>query len=247
MNILFPSYWIQLLWLFIGGGLIAFAIPKRDELVLGKPEIRWRPFAAFFFILPYIIWTGFRGDVGDTGLYRAIFKNAPSSLSAIPQYISESSKDVGYSVLTVIFKRIFGNQPQLFFLLIAIVSIVCITVIYRKYSSNFWFSIFLFFVSADYISWLHNGMRQFLVAAIVFATIPLILQRKYIWLIIIIALAATLHLSVIIMIPIILIAQGKAWNWKTWIMILLAIVVILFIDQFTDILAICRYNRYMDK
>lgn len=236
MNLLFPSYWIQLLWVFLGGGIIAFAIPKREELVFGKPEIRWRPIAAFIFVLPYIVWTGFRENVGDTGLYKKIFNNAPSSLAELPQYMADSSKDVGYSALTVIFKSIFGNNSQLFFLLIGLASIICITVAYRKYSPHFWFSFFLFFASADYVSWLHNGMRQFLVAAILFAAIPLILKRKYIWLLVIIVLSATVHLSILIMIPVILIAQGKTWNWKTWVMIILVIALIFFVDRFTGIM-----------
>lgn len=54
----------------------------------------------------------------------------------------------------------------------------------------------------------------------------------------VILLASAMHASALIMIPIIFLVQGEAWNPKTLLAILATIVVLLFINQFTDILSI---------
>lgn len=231
------SYWLQFIWVFLGGAILAFFIPKREEIVLGERELRWKPVAALLLIVPYIFWTGFRGGrVGDTGLYMGLFRKAPSSLAALPEYVATVTKDKGYSVFTVIIKSIIGDHYVIFFLIIAAFQIIVLALIYRKYSEDYWFSIFLFIASTDYISWMHNGMRQFIAVTIVLAATPLILNRKYIWALILIFLAATFHLSALLMIPIFIVVQGRAWNWKTWVLLIATLIVILTVDRFTGFL-----------
>ena len=216
---------------------MAFLIPKREEMVLGKPQIRWRPVAALLLVIPYILWAGFRvRGYGDTGLYMETFNRLPSSISSIPGYLSTISKDKGYPVFAIIFKSIFGNRQVLFFLLIATIQLVIIALIYRKYSEDYWFSIFVFIASTDYMSWMHNGTRQFLAVTIIFAATPLILKKKYILALLLILLAATFHLSALLMIPVFVISQGKAWNWRTWAILLAAFAVLFFVDRFTGLL-----------
>lgn len=48
--------------MFTGAAFLAVFMPKREEIVLGKKEMRWTPLAAVLAVLPYIIWAGFRGD-----------------------------------------------------------------------------------------------------------------------------------------------------------------------------------------
>ncbi|MCD8231874.1 MAG: EpsG family protein [Clostridiales bacterium] len=231
------NYWWLLIWVFVGGGIIAFIFPKRNEIVLGKREARWSIPAALLFVAPLAIWSGNRLDnFGDTATYRRIFTTAPAALSELPEYLSENSKDQGFTVLTTLFKTIFGNSDVLFFMVIAIFQILCLVLIYRKYSSNFWISIFLFVASTDYLSWMHNGTRQFIAVAGIFACFGLIVRKKYIPTIIIILLLSTIHASALIMIPIIFIIQGRAWNKKTILFMLCVGIAILFVDQFTTIL-----------
>ena len=107
---------------------------------------------------------------------------------------------------------------------------------FRKYSEDYWFSIFLFVASTDYISWTFNGIRQFTAVVIAYAATPFILKKKYIPSILLILLASTMHQSVLLMIPIIFIIQGKAWNKKTVVCILACLTALLFVDQFTNIM-----------
>lgn len=233
------NYWLQLVWIFLGGALLAFLIPKREELVLGKPELRWHPVAAILLVVPYILWTGFRSSrVGDTGLYISLFRQAPSSLYELPEYLGTITKDKGYSVFSVIVKSIIGDNYIILFLIIASIQLIILALIYRKYSEDYWFSIFIFIASTDYVSWMHNGMRQFIAVTIILAATPLILKKKYIWALLLILLAATFHLSALLMIPIFIIVQGKAWNWKMWVLLIAVIIVLYAADRFADLLDI---------
>ena len=230
------NYWWLLIWMFAAGGIIAWALPKQPVMVMGKREYRWTMSSAVIFVLPYIIWAGYRKNIGDTETYRKTFRESASSLSQLSQAVSDAAKDKGFTFLTVLIKSIVGNSDVIFFMLIAIVQMLCIVVVFRKYSTNFWFSMFLFVASTDYLSWMHNGMRQFLAVTIIFACTGLLLKKKYLPVILVILLVATIHGSALFMLPIIFLAQGKAWNKKTLLFIAGVILIIAGVDQFTQIL-----------
>lgn len=231
------NYWWLLIWLVVGGGLLAIMIPKQPVQVLGKTEYRWSWFATFALIVPYILWAGFRSvTYGDTAAYQKMLASSPTLSGDWIQYVAAQSKDKGFTVLTVILKSIVGNNYQIYFLIIASIQLMCILYIYRKFSCNLWLSVFLFVASTDYISWMHNGIRQFLAVTLIFSASELILEKKYLKVILVILLAATIHGSAVLMIPIVFIVQGKPWNKKTIMFLVAAMVAIIFVDQFTNIL-----------
>lgn len=237
MFVTLTNYWWLLIWMFTGGLFLKVFSSRKRELVGGQIETRWRMLPAIVMVVPYIIWAGFRGDnFGDTGSYRQMFSEAPDTLGRMSSYLDEVTKDKGFSTLVILIKSIFGNSDVVFFLLLAAVQILCVALVFRKYSCDYWFSIFLFIASTDYLSWVHNGMRQFLAVTIIFAATGLILKKRYIPAILIILVAATIHGSALLMLPIIFIIQGKAWNKKTLLCVLASIVILLSVGQFTDIL-----------
>lgn len=231
------NYWWLLIWLVTGGAFLAFCFPKKHEFILGKKEERWNVIPAIILVLPYILWAGFRTNgFGDTGAYRRGFLGAPSQLGQLPEYLTAITKDKGFFVLTALLKSIIGNSDVLYFLILAAFQMICLALVYRKYSCNYWVSIFIFVASTDYLSWVHNGVRQFLAITLIMAATPLLLKKKYIPLIAVILLAATFHGSALIMLPVVFIVQGKAWNKKTVLCIIACICALVFVDQFTDIL-----------
>lgn len=242
------NYWWLLIWLFLGGAIFG-NMPRRFEKLGSKTVERWDFLPAFLMVLPYIIWAGFRTGGADTDMYRGFFLSASSSLSDIPALFQSNAKDPGFTALMIIFKAVFGNRVDLFFLITAFVQIICITYVFRKYSSDFWICIFLFVASTDYISWTWNGVRQFVAVTIIFACFKWMLEKKYSSLIIVILLVSFIHGSAILMIPVIFIVQGKAWNKKMILMLMAIMVMIFFIDRFTpilnDLLQETQYNDIM--
>ena len=231
------NYWWLLIWLFTGGALLAYAFPKKAEIVCGRTEERWNIAPAILLVVPYIIWAGFRSDsYGDTMAYRQTFFQAPGSFMELPGYLAGVSKDKGFAALTVILKSIIGNSDTAYFLIFAIVQLVILALVFRKYSCNYWMSFFLFVAGSEYISWCHNGMRQFTAVMLIFAATRLLEKKRYIALTCIVLLAATLHASAILMLPVIFIVNGKAWNKRTLLCIIASVVILFFVDQFTDTL-----------
>lgn len=231
------NYWWLLIWLFIGGGILAAFIPKQKEIVLERVEKRWETLSAFILILPYIIWAGFRSNnFGDTGAYQQAFRECASSFGEIGNYLAGVTKDKGFYFLMALEKSVFGDSDTFFFLLLAVFQLLIIMWMCRKYSEDYWFSIFLFVASTDYLSWTFNGIRQFTAVVITYAATPFILKKKYIPSILLILLASTIHQSALLMLPVIFIIQGKAWNKKTIFCILGALVVLSCVDQFTNVM-----------
>ena len=154
------NFWWLLIWIFTGGLLLAYFLPKEKVMINGKVQERWWFFSAILLAFPYVLWAGFRTDsYGDTYAYRAMFQAAPSNFSEIVKYVQEATKDKGFSALMALLKCIFGNSEVVFFFLIALIQILCIVYFYKRYSCNFWLSMFLFVATGDYISWMHNDMR----------------------------------------------------------------------------------------
>lgn len=243
------NYWWLLIWLFTGGLFFEFCFAKRPEVICGKTEYRWGWLPAMGLAMPYLIWAAGRKSFGDTSIYMEKFHELPVGIGQIPEYLVENTKDKGFSVLQIIIKTIFGDSTFILFLIIATIQILCIVKIYRKYSSNYWMSMFLFVVSTDYLSWMHNGMRQFLAVTLIFAAFSFVIDKKYVPAICIILLAATIHGSALIMLPIIFIVQGEALNKKTVMVVVAMLAVVLMIDRFTpilnNILVDTQYNDIM--
>lgn len=230
------NYWMLLIWLLTVGLFLNVVIPKTLVTVEGKSEYRWGKFSAFLLVLPYIVWAGIRSNFGDTEVYRLSFSEAASSLSALPAYAATQTKDTGFYILNSLFKIIISNSSVVFFLAIAAFQIFCVMKTYRKYSSDYWMSIFLFIVSTDYLSYMFNGIRQFIAVCGIFACLGWIIKKEYFKTVIVILLLSTIHQTALIMIPIIFIIQGKAFNKKTMLLILLTLIVLIGINSFTSFL-----------
>lgn len=230
------NYWMLIIWPLTVGLFLNVVIPKTLVTVEGKSEYRWGKFSAFLLVLPYITWAGYRSWFGDTETYRNSFYLAADSLSSLPAYAAEQTKDTGYYVLSSLFKILISNSSVVFFLAIAVFQIFCIMKTYRKYSSDYWMSIFLFIVSTDYLSYMFNGMRQFIAVCGIFACLGWIVRKEYFKSIVVILLLSTIHQTALVMIPIIFIIQGRAFNKKTMFLIFLTLIVLVGVNEFTSFL-----------
>lgn len=228
----FILLWFGLIFIFM-----KFVNVYRTETVLGHQKSLPRIEFALIVILPLIFIAGFRDfHFADTSFYAPAFKEMPSSLAEIPAYIAKVQKDKGFSVFSCLLKLVIGNRPRLYLFIISAIHGGVLFYVFRRFSSDYLLSVFLFVASTDFISWMNNGIRQFMAVALIFASTELMLRKKYIPVIAIILLASLFHSSALIMLPIIFIMQGKAWNIKTIMFIITSLLVLLSVDRFTDIL-----------
>ena len=227
------NYWWLLIWPILFGALSFVVNMQREELVDGRRSFRWTPFAAYALVIPFVIWAGWRQHFGDTENYRRTFQSLPTGLSQIGPYLSEVPKDRGFTLLELLFKTVISHSDVAFFVFIAAFQIWCLVHVYRKYSPNYWLSVFFFIASTDYLSWMFNGMRQFLAAVIVLLCVPLIAHRRYVLAVILVVLAAQIHLTALIFLPFIFVVNGRSWNFRTLLFIVGVITAILFLDRVT--------------
>ncbi|MCD7828363.1 MAG: EpsG family protein, partial [Clostridiales bacterium] len=220
----------------VAGFLAKLFNGKRPELILGKEETRTKVIWFIISAVPLIIFAANRGHIGDTSAYEAAFGYMPSELSDFSDYASTVTKDKLFYYTSALIKIFITENPIVYFGIIAAFQAFALLSVYRKYSEDFFLSYFLFLVSTDYISWMFNGIRQFVAVCLTFSCFGLVLRKKYILAILIIILATFFHGTAFLVIPFIFISQGKAWNKKTIAFIFGVIIVVAFIDQFTDIL-----------
>ena len=239
----------QYILIFVWLGFCAIIAEKssviKTEVVCGGTVERFPWWFAFVAFVPVIWMAGHRGNVGDTGAYLSGFLNMPDSFAGIPAYAETQAKDPGFYVFSAILKQFIGNHSVRYFTVIAAIQGIILLTVYRKYSSAYIVSLFLFLASTDYISWMYNGIRQFMAVTIIFGGTSLMLRNKYVSLILVILLASLFHQSALIMIPIVLIAQGKAWNTRTLLFIAIIIIAVLFVGRFTSLLdAVLEETQY---
>lgn len=225
------------IWLAIVYVLIQYTDVYQIEEVAGVKCKRIRFEVAFLIMVPAIVLAGMRSfNYADTSAYVPAFRAMPSTIAGIPEYMSTITKDKGFSLFACLIKTFITENPRIYLIIIAIIQGTVIVLLFRKYSNDYILSIFLFIASTDYLSWMYNGMRQFMAAMLIYAATNFMLQRKYMKAILVILFASTIHQSALIMIPIMFIMQGKAWNTKTLLVIIGCMFALQYIDQFTNIL-----------
>ena len=230
------NYYLILVWVAVAWMIGLCTKVQRTEYVCGEKVQRYYPLWAFLIYLPLVIWSGFRGYVGDTGAYMEMFREIPSGLRNIPSYMDTIEKDKGFYLFSAVIKDLIGDNVNVYFIILALIQVALLIKVYRKYSSNYIVTFFLFIASTDYISWMFNGIRQFTAVTITFFAFEYILKKKYVPAVLTVLFAALFHGSALLVLPFIFIAQGQAWNKKTILFIIAVIVAVMFIGKFTDIL-----------
>lgn len=233
----YASYIFILIWTAVAALLANVTNGKKTEIVCGEKVVRYKWIWAIILIIPIIYLTANRHlNIGDTGAYAQTFLVMPTEMSALPDYMQSITKDELYYFTAALIHIFITKSYIVYFGIIATFQIFVLVKVYRKYSEDFFISMFLFFASTDYISWMQNGIRQFVAVCITFLCFGLILKKKYIPAAIIIIFASYFHGSALILLPFMFIAQGKAWNKKTVFFLFAVMIAVASIDQFTDIL-----------
>lgn len=207
------------------------------ERIGEKTVTRYNWIFALFAVAPLIILAGSRDyGFGDTGVYRQFFLDAPSSFKEIPSYISTINKDRGFYFFTAIIKSLITTDERVYLYIIAAFQGLAVVYLCRKYSENLLISLFIFMAGNDFLSYMENGIRQFVAVAIILLSSDFIFEKKYIRAVIAVAFSSLFHQSALLMLPIIFIVQGRPWNKSTTFMLMASLLAVAFVAQFTSIL-----------
>lgn len=240
-------WWITLASTFI---LCYFARMMGHWTIKNQKEC-WRAnlVLAFFACAILICVAGFRSaGIGDTGSYIQGFDKIPSNWEqGFNEIKSGNARDKGFSVLSLVIKTCISEDSQIFLFVIALLTIGCIFIVYYQNVYLLEMAVFLFITSGCYLVTM-NGMRQYLVTAILFLAFPWIYQRKWYYYIPLVLLLSTVHKTCLIFIPLYFVVNQEAWGVMTKLMILAGIG--LFVTypvtgpMIADLLQESQYSEY---
>lgn len=241
--------WYLFAFLFIWYCVVRAGNQRYRIYVAGEYEGRYRWFTALVIVavLTYVAATR-ANRFGDTGAYIRGYLALDPTWDSIVKTIQGDGKDKGFSVAASILKALIGERYRVYLGVVAGFCLMCVFVIYRKYSSNLFMTTFLFLASGEYVQWTHNGMRQFIAVSMIFAATDLLLKKRYIPYILIVLLASTFHGSALVMLPVIMVVQGRAWNIKSIGMLLAVLAVTSSTNLLNDLLlGIMENSQYSDS
>ena len=228
-------YWI-LIWIAITAAISFKYDFTAPETVMGRTVYRYNRVWTLILIFPLVLLTANRSNVGDTYNYIKGFAAMPESLSELGAYTETLSKDEGFYIFSALIRILITRDVKVYFFILAAIQALLLFSVYRKYSTNLMVTFFLFIASTDYISWMYNGIRQFLAVTITFACLPLLLKKKYVPAILLCLLSSTIHGTALLVIPFFFVVNGKAWNGKTLLFLLGVMTIVVFVDRFTPLL-----------
>lgn len=131
-----------------------------------------------------------------------------------------NASDIGFNALVFIFK-FFGFKYEMFSAFIALISMIFVYMGINKLSKNKVLSLATFY-SLYYMVYLISGIRQGLVLSIFLGVlIPLLINKKNIFYIIGVIVAATIHMSALVLLPLVIVNFIDFSKVKTVIILLI--------------------------
>lgn len=195
-------------------------------------------------VLCMIIVSGLRSSIGDTGYYMYSYVNIPKDLSELFNF-----QDFGFFILQYLLSEI-NSSPQFFLLVIStIITLAIMTTIFR-YSASKTLSIFLFITMGMYLSTM-NGIRQYLVAAILFSGSKYLFNNERNKYFILTIMMSFFHQSAVIMLPIYFFVTNKAWSRRNNFIIFFSLLFFVLFNSlfeiFTNLLSFTPYDKYIES
>lgn len=230
------EYYFIFVWMAAIAYLAMSIQVKEKIMVLGRMEWRWNIIMAIIVFLPVIHLAATGIPRNDTGTYIEAYKKAEATWASVVEAIKTHKSGFGFVVLRDSIKILTGGSVTAYRLIMALCHILPVIFVFRKYSTEYMVSAFLFVASGCHIAWMMNGIRQFLAVVIVFSGTGFIIRKKLVPAIALIMLASTIHVSALVMLPIVFIVQGKAWNRKTMLYIAVTVIATFIFARRVDLM-----------
>ena len=176
-----------------------------------------------------IIVGGFQINIGDTPVYMQGYELIVSGMSKF-----SFEGEWGFYILNKLLINI-SQDPQTIILAGAIIINILNVSTLLKYRSYFEAEIYIYITSGYYIVTM-NGIRQSIVAAVLFYATKYIIKDNFKKYLIIVLILSTMHESALIMIPIYFIVKEPAWSKKIVTLIIITCIGVILYDELLPIL-----------
>lgn len=231
-----PIYW-SILGVTAFLGVVSYYFPRPQSKLNTDNQQTTRLFFALLIFGYIIVICGLRGGIADTPVYVNHFNSLSSSFFDAFANIDTAEKGWGFWFLSGVFKSLISTDAQVWLFAIAAVSGLCVMRTLYKYSVDFPLTAFIFSATSTYM-WMINGIRQFLVVAILFAFADWLFEKRTVRYIVLIVILSAIHNSVLVLIPVYFVVKFRPpWNKKILFFIVVILGCVFFADQFTDFFA----------
>lgn len=218
----------NLLLIFAAALLLAYCSEHRI-MVIGRSNGKCIDIPVIIMIVILSFFCGLRTAFNDTSTYIGGFQNAVT----LTEFWENKPNLLGnplYYWFQSFFRHHISDNYHLFFVVISFFTISCFVRFIRRYSTNFTFSVLLFFCLGLYLS-NFAAMKQCIAMAVLTLAIPKLLEKKYFQFYLLVFIAMLFH-TYAIMYAILPLFTRKPWTSVTYITIF-AVVFVLFTFQST--------------
>ena len=192
-------------------------------------------FAFLLLLIILVLFSGLRTQMNDTITYAATFLSDSATPAGFGTLFSVDW-NLGSHPLFLIFQRlvktVFGSNSQWFILCHAIIVVSSYLLFLRKYSYNFFWSVFTLLAFTVY-AFSMAAMKQVMAIAVGIWAIPLLLQKRYVKGIIILIFAMLFHPYVFILFVCAFLSDG-VWTKKTWMIIIVSVLGFFAFSKFVN-------------
>lgn len=221
---------------------------RRKKIIHGETKCLPNLFLAIGACSVLVFVSAFRNGVGDTGTYRELFSEAPSSIQEFFQTVPIEG-EWGFTLYYTLIKQFISDKSQWFLIISAVITLVGIVIVFYKYSEHIELAIFYFITMGCYLVTM-NGIRQYMVSAILFLAFPWIVKKKWYLYLPLVLLLSTWHTSALMFLILYFIGNKEAWGF--WTKFIIVVGVGLFITypitgpMIADLLGETQYGHYGD-
>ena len=191
----------------------------------------------------FILVAGFRTEIGDTYFYKHSYE-----LLVQNPMLPEDGRDIGFTVFQLCLISISTN-PQFLVFVTSLITNLCTIIGLYRYRNYFELQVYMFITSGYFLTTM-NGIRQAMVAAILFCATPLILKnRKWLYFLLVILLF-NIHESALIMIPVYYIVREEPWSKRIMLLVAFLGIGLVLYDILEpiifDLLGSTNYGHYSE-
>ena len=185
--------------------------------VEGEKTENYKSIGLFFALATFallVFFVGNRSVIHDTQEYQYMYNIFyTDDLNQITDIISGKSETKGplFVIYLILFKHFTHGTCNDWFFSLAIIQCVSVAVFLYRYSINYTYSVFLFYMTGGAI-WLVNGIRQFLAVTIVLFFSEWLFNKKTIPFFVVVLVAFFIHSASILWIPVYFIIAFKPWS-----------------------------------
>lgn len=222
---------------------IAAIGPSADEYQQRTRTVKFLTFVMLGYI---VFWAAIRNGIVDTREYILSYEALNSNSNFIDIF---SKTDGSYDSKAPLFKayqlflKKLGLNWHWYLGSVAVFSGLCIYYGVSKYSDDVALSCFLFIADLEFY-WLFNGIRQFIVVAMLFAAFRLLAEKKLVKFLLFVFVMYFIHTTAIILIPIYFIANMKNWSIGIVSCILITMTVVLLFPNSINVWIDSAFSDY---